>query len=205
MRSDRVRRDVPAGASVNHQRHRPNLEDASGGNRGKPNLTIRSVASSASERTSSDREIRPLTEEQRELAIKYLPMARGLAQRLYPTSPAHPEELQSTAYLALVDAARTFDPTRNVGFGGFARHRIRARSVIFNVSSKLITAARVFRRSPLFEERVNRAASRAALFLRCTRRLWCVTRSIRRKPSNSGWPACPRRKPWLAVSCISMA
>ena len=125
MRSDRLRRDVPAGAKPNHHRHRPNLED-SGGNRGKPNLTIRTPPSNASERSHSDNELRPLTEEQRELAIKYLPMARGLAQRLYPTSPAHPEELQSTAYLALVDAARTFDPARNVGFGGFARHRIRS-------------------------------------------------------------------------------
>jgi RNA polymerase sigma factor (sigma-70 family) len=39
--------------------------------------------------------------------------------------PVEQEELQSIAYLALVEAARTFDPSRNVNFATYARHRIR--------------------------------------------------------------------------------
>jgi len=35
------------------------------------------------------------------------------------------EELEATAYLALVEAAQNFDPARNVNFATFARHRIR--------------------------------------------------------------------------------
>ena len=35
------------------------------------------------------------------------------------------DELRSTAYMALVEAARTFDPSRKVNFATFARHRIR--------------------------------------------------------------------------------
>ena len=35
------------------------------------------------------------------------------------------EELESTAYMALVEAAQTFDPQRKVGFATYARHRIR--------------------------------------------------------------------------------
>jgi RNA polymerase sigma factor (sigma-70 family) len=72
-----------------------------------------------------DRGRTPLTDEQRELAVNYLPMARQLAHRFSTTWPAHADELQSTAYMALVEAARTFDPARNVGFSTYARHRIR--------------------------------------------------------------------------------
>jgi RNA polymerase sigma factor (sigma-70 family) len=35
------------------------------------------------------------------------------------------EELKSTAYMALVEAAKSFDPNRKVSFATFARHRIR--------------------------------------------------------------------------------
>ena len=68
----------------------------------------------------------PLGEDQRGLAIRYLPMAHQLAQRLCAIWPADAEELQSTAYMALAEAAQAFDASRKVGFGTFARHRIRA-------------------------------------------------------------------------------
>jgi RNA polymerase sigma factor (sigma-70 family) len=68
----------------------------------------------------------PLTEDQRGLAIRYLPMARHLAQRLCAIWPDKRDELESTAYLALAEAAQSFDSSRKVGFGTFARHRIRA-------------------------------------------------------------------------------
>jgi RNA polymerase sigma factor (sigma-70 family) len=68
----------------------------------------------------------PLDEAQRGLAVRYLPMAHQLAQRLCAIWPADREEVHSTAYLALAEAAHAFDSSRKVGFGTFARHRIRA-------------------------------------------------------------------------------
>ena len=67
-----------------------------------------------------------LNEEERGLAVRYLPMAHQLAQRLCAVWPADRDELESTAYLALAEAAQAFDSSRKVGFGTFARHRIRA-------------------------------------------------------------------------------
>ena len=67
-----------------------------------------------------------LNEEKRGLALRYLPMAHQLAQRLCAIWPTERDELESTAYLALAEAAQAFDSSRKVGFGTFARHRIRA-------------------------------------------------------------------------------
>ena len=58
-----------------------------------------------------------LTEEERALAVRYLPLARHLARRLYETSPTRPEDLHATACMALAEAARNYDPSRKVGFG----------------------------------------------------------------------------------------
>jgi RNA polymerase sigma factor (sigma-70 family) len=66
-----------------------------------------------------------LTDEQRGLASRYLPMAESLAKAYRSQQRIEREELRSTAYMALVQAARTFDPARNVSFATFARHRIR--------------------------------------------------------------------------------
>jgi RNA polymerase sigma factor (sigma-70 family) len=66
-----------------------------------------------------------LTEEQHGLATRYLPMARQLARRLSTTCLNEDEQAQTTAYLALIEAAQTFDSSRKVGFGTYARHRIR--------------------------------------------------------------------------------
>jgi len=67
----------------------------------------------------------PLTDEQRGLAIRYLPLARALARGYRIGRVDELEELESTAYVALVEAAQSFDPGRNVNFATFARHRIR--------------------------------------------------------------------------------
>jgi RNA polymerase sigma factor (sigma-70 family) len=66
-----------------------------------------------------------LTDEQRGLASRYLPMADSLAKDFRSQQRIEREELRSTAYMALVQAARTFDPSRKVNFATFARHRIR--------------------------------------------------------------------------------
>jgi DNA-directed RNA polymerase specialized sigma subunit len=66
----------------------------------------------------------PLTFEQQDLAKRYVPMARSLAKPLKAAWPLEREEFDSAAMVALVEAAQSFDPTRNVKFGTFARFRI---------------------------------------------------------------------------------
>jgi Sigma-70 region 2 len=73
-----------------------------------------------------------LTAEERALAVRYLPLARHLSRRLYETSTIRPEDLHATACMALAEAARNYDPSRNVGFGTYARHRIRAALRVFS-------------------------------------------------------------------------
>jgi RNA polymerase sigma factor (sigma-70 family) len=66
-----------------------------------------------------------LDDDQRGLAARYLPMAESLADGYKSRHRIEREELRSAAYLALVEAARTFDPRRRVNFATYARHRIR--------------------------------------------------------------------------------
>ncbi|WP_152053678.1 sigma-70 family RNA polymerase sigma factor [Tautonia marina] len=66
----------------------------------------------------------PLTEDQQRLAVKYLPMARSLARPFKDQFPDIWEEFESAACLALVEAARAFEPSRAVKFSTFARQRI---------------------------------------------------------------------------------
>ncbi len=78
-----------------------------------------------SDRGGKRREIRPLTEEQRRLAVRHLPLARSLTRRVESLWPTERDDIRSTAYMALVEAARNFDPERGISFSTFARHRIR--------------------------------------------------------------------------------
>jgi RNA polymerase sigma factor for flagellar operon FliA len=66
----------------------------------------------------------PLTRDQQELARRYLPLARALAKPLRAAWPVEGDEFESAACLALVEAAQTYDPSRNVKFATFARYRI---------------------------------------------------------------------------------
>ncbi|APW62375.1 sigma-70 family RNA polymerase sigma factor [Paludisphaera borealis] len=67
----------------------------------------------------------PLNDDQRGLTVRYLPLAQILARRTARSWPAGSDEFQSAAFLALVEAAQAFDPSRNVDFATYARHRIR--------------------------------------------------------------------------------
>ncbi len=67
----------------------------------------------------------PLTPEQRELAGQFLPLARALAKPLKMIFNQWRDEFESAACLALVEAARSYDPSRNIRFATFARFRIR--------------------------------------------------------------------------------
>ena len=93
---------------------------------------------------------RPLTEEQRELATRYMPMARALARQAgWPLS--RNDELEAEAYAALVESAQSFDPDRGVNFAVFARLRIVGalrdyRRFLFHATCRGST-----KESPLFE------------------------------------------------------
>jgi RNA polymerase sigma factor (sigma-70 family) len=66
----------------------------------------------------------PLTPEQQALAVRYLPLARSLAKSLKQDWPTESDEFDSAACLALVEAAQSYNPNRNVRFATFARFRI---------------------------------------------------------------------------------
>jgi RNA polymerase sigma factor (sigma-70 family) len=68
---------------------------------------------------------KPLTEDQRELAAQFLPLARKLAKPLKTMFASWKDEFESAACLALVEAARSYDPSRKIRFATFARFRIR--------------------------------------------------------------------------------
>lgn len=67
----------------------------------------------------------PLTADQQDLAERYLPLARSLAKPLKMAWPTANADFESAACFALVEAAQSFDPKRNVKFATFARYRIR--------------------------------------------------------------------------------
>ena len=66
-----------------------------------------------------------LTEAQQELASRFLPLARGLSKPLKLMYPCWRDEFESAACMALVEAARRYDPSKNIRFATFARFRIR--------------------------------------------------------------------------------
>ena len=80
-------------------------------------------------RTAAHPPIRPrrmrLNNDQRDLAERYLPLARALAKPLKAAWPGAWDEFESAACMALVEAAGAYEPERGVKFGTFARHRIR--------------------------------------------------------------------------------
>ncbi len=66
-----------------------------------------------------------MTEAQRDLATRYMPLAKAMARRLTASWPAGADDFRSAASLALVEAAQAFDESRGVDFSTYARHRIR--------------------------------------------------------------------------------
>jgi RNA polymerase sigma factor (sigma-70 family) len=116
------------------------------------------------EKCDPERDRIPLTEGQRALALRYLPMARQLAERSCRIWPTEHDELRSAAYRSLVEAARSFNPSRNVGFGTYARHRIRGalRDLQRLLSSDAVRASGrrpLYHKLRVFDER-KRLASR---------------------------------------------
>ncbi len=66
----------------------------------------------------------PLTDDQKELATRYLPLARTLAHRLYARTRVERDEIESIAFMALVEAARAFDPSIGTRFTTFLRYKV---------------------------------------------------------------------------------
>jgi RNA polymerase sigma factor (sigma-70 family) len=66
----------------------------------------------------------PLTKEQQDLAVQYLPLARSLAKRFKEAWVFESDEFESAACLALVEAAQSYDAAKNVKFATYARKRI---------------------------------------------------------------------------------
>jgi RNA polymerase sigma factor (sigma-70 family) len=66
----------------------------------------------------------PMTEEQRQLTRRFMPMAEHLARRMSRRLRLDFNELRAEAYAALVDAARLFDPEHGANFSVYARPRI---------------------------------------------------------------------------------
>lgn len=66
----------------------------------------------------------PLSPAQQELALRFLPLARGLARPFKTAWPSLRDDFESAACLALVESAEAFEPERNIKFITFARHRI---------------------------------------------------------------------------------
>lgn len=69
----------------------------------------------------------PLSDEARALVTEFLPVVGYLVNEVMPRLPGHVlrEDLVSAGHLALVKAARAYDPTIGVPFGSYARTRIR--------------------------------------------------------------------------------
>jgi len=66
-----------------------------------------------------------LNDDQRDLAERYLPLARALSRPFKAIWPVARDEFESAACMALVEAAEAYEPGRGVRFATFARHRIR--------------------------------------------------------------------------------
>jgi RNA polymerase sigma factor (sigma-70 family) len=66
-----------------------------------------------------------LTHAQQKLAAKYLALALAMARPLKRAWPTYGDDFTSAAQLALVEAAQTFDPSRNVKFSTFVMIRIK--------------------------------------------------------------------------------
>jgi RNA polymerase sigma factor (sigma-70 family) len=79
-----------------------------------------------------------LTPEQQLLATQHLALARSLVRRFKQTWRSEADDFESVAYVALVEAARLFDPDRNVKFSTFAHHRIRG--ALIDLQKKLIVS-----------------------------------------------------------------
>jgi len=66
----------------------------------------------------------PMTPEQQALALHYLPLARRLAKPFKAAWAPYRDDFESAACLGLIEAAQTYDSSKQVKFPTFARRRI---------------------------------------------------------------------------------
>jgi RNA polymerase sigma factor FliA len=99
------------------------------------------------------------------LVMEHLPLAKSIAARVRESLPPHVEmdDLTSHGLLGLLDAAARFDPSKQIAFGVYARHRIRG--AILDSLRELDSVSREARRQ---HRRVESAARDLALELQRT-------------------------------------
>jgi RNA polymerase sigma factor (sigma-70 family) len=115
--SDRRGRGAQAAFPEKTNPHRP-VPTAS-----EPCREMRGEARPFPERCHPHHSRRPLTDEQRELVTRYMPMARMLARQAGGGSVDR-DEMEAEAYAAVVEAAQSFDPDHGADFAVYARPRI---------------------------------------------------------------------------------
>ena len=87
-------------------------------------MTPRGPQSEFSSKTNPQFGRVPLTEAQKDLANSHLSLARSLARQLHSRRYVELEEVESVAFVALVEAARCHDAESGAQFSTFARYRI---------------------------------------------------------------------------------
>lgn len=92
--------------------------------RNKHVMRILSKCEASSNDHSHRVEQEPLDESKRELAARYMPLALSIARKFSYGWNWLQDELESAALVALVEAARNFDESRNVKFSTFLRKRV---------------------------------------------------------------------------------
>ena len=129
-------------------------------NAGTGAMRLRPIAvpATATPRVTQEREtFAPLTGEQERLLLEHLPIVRYVARTIHERLPQHVEleELVGAGTLGLLDAARKFNPGKNVQFRSYAQFRIRG--AILDSLRSLDWSPRELRRKGRAMEEANRA------------------------------------------------
>lgn len=106
--------------------------------RNSSGIDIMIINTNASDIHSDTTEIVPLNEQQREMAARHMSVALSIARQFSKSWKWLQDDLESAALLALVECARVYDPSYNVKFSTFAKHRING--ALINFRKKFVQA-----------------------------------------------------------------
>ncbi|QEH35401.1 flagellar biosynthesis sigma factor [Aquisphaera giovannonii] len=134
-RNSRPDRSMPDDRRGFSPRTNPNRPSCSAEASGPPAAAASESASAYPARCNPRPPRQPLDREQQQLAVRYMPLARKMAREMADRIPRHAEDWEESALFALVEAAQSFDPSREINFATFAR--IRINGALLNTWSKL--------------------------------------------------------------------